>query len=253
MRLASKIIRRVWSFAVPNWKRCLMLRLGGVKIGKGTYIAWGSRIGDKVIIGKSVRINKDCIIGNNVEIGDYTQIGKGTSVGPNVLIGKNVRIGRNTHIANSIIGDHSFIESGVFFTGFQEGKIKIGKNSYIGIYSVLDWSGDIEIGNCVHIAGPSVGIWTHTSVFQALSGDKLSDNRKKQVTRVKIEDYVYIGGNSTIYPGVKIKSHSVVLPNTAVNKDVDAYLMVGGSPASPKRKIEITDEKIKFIKLRTTN
>ncbi len=245
--LIGKIIRRVWSFAMPNWKRCLMLRLGGVKIGKGAGIAWGTRIGDKVVIGKSVRVEKGCIIGNSVEIGDYTQIGKGTSVGPNVVLGKNVRVGRNTCVANCVVGDYSFIESGVFFTGFQEGKIKIGENSYIGLYSVLDWSGGIEIGSYVHIAGPSVGVWTHTSVFQALSGDKLSDHSKKRVAGIKIEDCVYIGGNSTIYPGVRIKSHSVVLPNTAVNKDVPEYLMVGGCPASPKRKIEITDKEIKFL------
>ncbi len=247
MILINKIIRRISCFAISNWKRCLMLRLGGVKIGKDTHIAWGTRIGAQVIIGNFVKIGKNCIIGNNVEIGDYTQIGKGTSVGTNVVLGKSVRIGRNTNIANCVIGNYSFIESGVFFTGFQEGTIKIGENSYIGLYSVLDWSGNIEIGNYVHIAGPSVGVWTHTSAYQALSGNKLSDHRKKQVAKIKIEDCVYIGGNSTIYPGVTIKNHSVVLPNTAVNKDVSEYLMVGGCPASPKRKIKITDKDIKFL------
>lgn len=245
--LICKIIRRVWSFAIPNWKRCIGLRLGGAKIGKGTYIAWGTRIGAQVIIGKSVIIDKGCTIGNNVEIGDYTEIGKGTSVGPNVVLGKNVRVGRNTNIANCLIGNYSFIESGVFFTGFKKGKIKVGEHSYIGLYSVLDWSGGIEIGNYVHIAGPSVGVWTHTSVHQSLSGNKLSDHSKKQVAKVKIEDCIYIGGNSTIYPGVTIKNHSVVLPNTAVNKDVPEYLIVGGCPALPKRKIEITDKEIKFL------
>ncbi len=242
----NKLIRRIGSIAPSNWLRCQILRADRVRIGKGTYIGWGTRIGHNVVVGNFVRMNEHCVIGSKVSIGDGTKIGKGAQVGMDVKIGKKVIISSNTNIANSTIGDGSFIESGVIFTGFQKGKITIGNHSYIGMYGVLDWSGGIEIGNYVHIAGPSVGIWTHTSAFQSLAGDEIQNQSRKKVAPVKIEDYVYIGGNSTIYPGVKICHHSIVLPNTAVNKDVAEYTMVGGSPASVKRKIQITGTEIKF-------
>ncbi|NBC08454.1 MAG: hypothetical protein GVY26_14765, partial [Bacteroidetes bacterium] len=53
----------------------------------------------------------------------------------------------------------------------------------------------------------------------------------RPVAPVVIEDNVYIGGNCTIYPGVKIGHHSVIAPNSAVTKDVVPYSMVGGVPA----------------------
>lgn len=242
----KKFIRRIGAVAPSNWLRCLILRVGGIKIGRSTYIGWGTKISGEVSIGSFVRIEQQCVIGSSVKIGDYTKIGRNAYIGPDVELGQKVIISSNTGIANSTIGDCSFIESGVQFTGFQKGKITIGEHSYIGIHNVLDWSGGIEIGNYVHIAGPSVGIWTHSSVYQALSGDKIDDHHRKQVAPVKIEDYVYIGGSSTVYPGVKINHHSVVLPNTAVNKDVGEYTMVGGSPMSVRRKIEIREDEIKF-------
>ena len=229
--MIGKIVRRIGSVMPTNALRCFALRMGGVRIGKASYIARGTKIGNDVRVGNFVKINENCVIGNNVSIGDETKIGRGAQVGIDVKIGKKVILSSNTNIANSSIGDGSFIEYGVIFTGFKKGKINIGNHCYIGIYGVLDWSGGIEIGNYVHIAGPSVGIWTHSSASQALAGDEILNQSRKKVAPVKIEDYVYIGGNSTIYPGVKIDHHSIVLPNTAVNKKVDEYTMVGGTPA----------------------
>ncbi|MBI4722342.1 MAG: hypothetical protein HY769_04980 [Candidatus Stahlbacteria bacterium] len=169
--ILTKLIRRIGSIAPSNWLRCQILRVGGVRIGKATYIAWGTKISHTVVIGNSVKINEHCVIGSNVSIGDGTKIGREAQLGEDVKIGQKVIISSNTYIANTTIGDGSFIEYGVIFTGFQKGKITIGKHCYIGIYGVLDWSAGIEIGNYVHIAWPSVGIWTHSSVFQALAGD----------------------------------------------------------------------------------
>jgi UDP-3-O-[3-hydroxymyristoyl] glucosamine N-acyltransferase len=242
----AKLIRKLGSVTPGNWLRRQILRAGSARIGKGTIIPRGTRIGHDVVIGKSVRVGRHCMIYGGVRIGDHSSIGDSAHVGPNVEMGERVTIGSDTLTANLLIGNDSFIESGVRFTGFQDGRIKIGKHSYVGTYGVLDWSGGIEIGDYVHIAGPSVGIWTHTSVFQALSGDELDNHRRKKVAAVKIEDHVYVGGNSTIYPGVEIGNHSVVLPNTAVNKDVKEHTMVGGSPMSVKRVIKTANEKIEF-------
>lgn len=178
-------------------------------------------------IGKSCFISGDCILEGNVMIKDFVYILE------NVKLGKNSKIGIRALLSNIEIGEDSFVEYGVVCAGSGKGKIIIGKQSYIGINNVLDWSDNIEIGNYVHIAGPSTGIWTHSSANMALHGTKLFDRTTgdRPTSPVIIEDNVYIGGNCTIYPGVKIKHHSVVAPNSVVTKDVESYTMVGGAPA----------------------
>ena len=131
------------------------------------------------------------------------------------------------------VGKNTPIEGGVVCTDYGKGKIKIGKECYIGVYNILDWSDNITIGNYVHIAGPSTGLWTHSSAKQCLAGLPLKnkDIKYRPTAPITIEDNVYIGGNCIIYPGVTIHQHSIVAPNSTVTKDVNSYTMVGGITA----------------------
>jgi acetyltransferase-like isoleucine patch superfamily enzyme len=149
----------------------------------------------------------------------------------NVHLGQRVLVGRYALLSNIEVGEGSHIEYGVVVTGHGDGKITIGRECYIGIHNVLDWSDNITIGNFVHIAGPSTGLWTHSSVHQALSGHTLENKIRRERKPILIGDCVYIGGNCTIYPGVSIGDHSVVAPNSAVTADVPSHMMVGGVPA----------------------
>jgi acetyltransferase-like isoleucine patch superfamily enzyme len=83
-----------------------------------------------------------------------------------------------------------------------------------------------------------VGIWTHTSVKQALAGHSLSNKSMREKAPVTIKSNVYIGGHTIVYPGVTIDDHAVVLPNSVVNKDVPAWTMAGGVPARIIRGID---------------
>ncbi len=178
-------------------------------------------------IGRSCQINKNAQLKGNVQIRDSANIG------PNVILNNNVIIGSNTKLSEIEVGKNTQIEGGVVCTGYGKGKIKIGKECYIGYYNVLDWSDNITIGNYVHIAGPSTGLWTHSSTKMCLNG--ISLDRKTSGNRptapIIIEDNVYIGGNCTIYPGVTIHHHSIVAPNSAVTKNVPTNTIVGGVPA----------------------
>lgn len=180
---------------------------------------------------------KTKLIGN-VNIGEYARIGS------NVELNKNVIVGAFASINNVKVGAGSHIESGVKCTGYGKGEIIIGEESYIGINNVLDWSNNITIGNYVHIAGPSTGLWTHSSAKQCLAGISLLDKNPiyRSTAPIIIEDNVYIGGNCTIYPGVTIQHHSIVAPNSAVIKDVPPNTLVGGVPAKFIKKINL-DEK----------
>lgn len=162
-----------------------------------------------------------------------SSVGKNSIIGEGVIIGKNVKIGRDAILRKITVGHHSAIESFVKCVGTEKGCIFVGSNSYIGISNVLDNSDNIQIGNFVHIAGPSTALWTHSSAKMCMNSiprDKVSE-KYRPTAPIIIEDNVYIGGNCTIYPGVKIGHHSIVAPNSAVTKDIPPYSMFGGVPA----------------------
>ena len=189
-----------------------------VKLGKNVFISYKTNTGHSCRIGNYCQILKDVRLGDNVVIGEYTKLRK-------------ITVGLNT-----------MIESGVKVVGSGKGNIIVGKECYIGINNILDTSDNIVIGNFVHIAGPSTGLWCHSSAQMCINGIPLNDkdrDKYRPTSPIIIEDNVYIGGNCTIYPGVKICHHSIIAPNSAVTKNVEAYTMVGGVPAKFIKKIYI--------------
>lgn len=177
---------------------------------------------------KGALVSRKAICGKNVKFREYCKIGS------DVTIGDNVSVGAFCSIRKISIGINSQIESGVKIVGTGKGKIKIGKECYIGVNNILDNSDDIIIGDFVHIAGPSTALWCHSSAKMCMNSIPLDDSARdkyRPTSPIRIESNVYIGGNCTIYPGITIGHHSIIAPNSAVTKDVAPYTMVGGVPA----------------------
>lgn len=106
------------------------------------------------------------------------------------------------------------------------GNVKVGKNTWIGPFTILDGSGGLKIGsNCSISAG--VQIYSHDSVSWAVSGGK-SPYDYQEVT---IENNCYIGPNSIIQSGVIIKKGTIVGANSFVNKTFPAGSKIAGNPA----------------------
>jgi acetyltransferase-like isoleucine patch superfamily enzyme len=185
-------------------------------------------------VGKRVTISRKTKVGYNCQIGNYCTLSK------DVILGNGVSIGDYSNMNKISIGNNSMIESGVKIVGPGKGKILIGKECYIGINNILDTSDNITIGDFVHIAGPSTGLWAHSSANMCMNSVSLNDKERdkfRPTAPIMIEDNVYIGGNCTIYPGVNIHNHSIIAPNSAVTKDVKPYTMIGGVPAKVIKKI----------------
>ncbi|HEY2720481.1 MAG TPA: acyltransferase [Chitinophagaceae bacterium] len=107
------------------------------------------------------------------------------------------------------------------------GDVKVGKNTWIGPYTVLDGSGGLEIGdNCSVSAG--VQIYTHDSVEWATSGG----TKPYAYSPTKIGNNCYIGPNSIIVKGVVIGDGSIVGANSFVNKSFLPKSKVAGNPAA---------------------
>ncbi|WP_106793789.1 DapH/DapD/GlmU-related protein [Aquimarina sp. Aq78] len=106
------------------------------------------------------------------------------------------------------------------------GEVKIGKNTWVGPYTILDGSGKLTIGNnCSVSAG--VQIYTHDSVQWAISGGEACYDYE----RTTIGDNCYIGPNTIISKGVVLGKGTVVGANSFVNKSFPEGSKIGGNPA----------------------
>ncbi len=117
------------------------------------------------------------------------------------------------------------------------GDVKVGKNTWIGPFTVLDGSGGLEIGDNCSIAS-GVQIYSHETIFWALSGGKMDYTRAK----TKIGSCCYIGPNTVVSKGVSIGDHCLVGANSLVSIDLDARSIAGGSPCKILGRVKI-DEK----------
>ena len=232
----SKALRHVIRFVPINGLRIVLLRMAGVEVGSGVRLAWGSLIGRGASIGSGCAVASGCVIGNGVQLRSQVRVARGASI-YEATIGDAVIVGAHARINRVRVGPRSHVETDVLCTGFRDGWIEVGHDTYIGIGAVLDWSAGLAIGNYVHIAGPGTALWTHSSILQALCGEQLDDHKHKLTRSIRIEDHVWIGGHCTIYPGVTVAHHSVILPNSAVNASTHPNTLVGGVPARYVRSI----------------
>jgi len=105
------------------------------------------------------------------------------------------------------------------------GEVHVGKNTWIGPYTILDGSGGgLTIGaDCSISAG--VQIYTHDTVDRVIRGAPIA------TAPVSIGDNVYIGPQTVIAKGVTIGDHVVIGANSLVNKDIPAGSKAFGTPA----------------------
>lgn len=121
----------------------------------------------------------------------------------------------------------------------------IGKDVYIDIDFRCEYGKNIYFGNKVMIA-PDVKIYTAThSVHLAermpertCPGASICDTIARPVL---IEDGVWIGGGSTILPGVTIGKNSVIGAGSVVVKHIPANSIAVGNPCRVIKNIEDND------------
>lgn len=120
-----------------------------------------------------------------------------------------------------------FNGSNILFYG--NGSIIIGDNSYIGEYSTIQaFEGcKVVIGTKCQISH-NVRIYTNSDIADQ---DFSNELRRCKSGNVIIEDYVWIGANVFINPGIYIGRNSIVGANSVLTKDVPPNSIVGGVPA----------------------
>lgn len=110
------------------------------------------------------------------------------------------------------------------YTRFYDPRnIAIGEDSIIGEFAVLDGRHLLTIGNHTAIAS-RVSIYNSEHKIEGDNFEPISEP-------VTIEDYVFIGPNAIILPGVTVGKGAVVAAGAVVTKDVASFSIVGGVPA----------------------
>jgi len=111
--------------------------------------------------------------------------------------------------------------------------ISIGNDSIIGERVVLDGRAPLHIGNHVDIA-------TGAMIFNSEHDVHSDDFHAIEATNT-IEDYVFIGPNAIILPGITLGRGAVIAAGAVVTKSVPPLSIVGGVPAKEIGQRLVTD------------
>ena len=125
-------------------------------------------------------------------------------------------------------------------------KVVYGKHIHIGDHVFINYmadfldGGDICIGNRVMV-GPEVKIFSGNHSLIPEERMKIVDGKMQLISKaepVTIGDDVWICGNVTICPGVRIGNRAVIAAGAVVTKDVPEGCLAGGNPARVIKTIE---------------
>ncbi|MEQ8520314.1 MAG: acyltransferase [Cytophagales bacterium] len=137
----------------------------------------------------------------------------------------------NQYRREKVYRKYNFDPTIVFDQVSFEGNIKIGSYTYINERSRIDSgpNSSIEIGQ--HCA---IGRNVHITSKKHDLRQPTSSSKHPEINHiendVKIGDYVWIGDNVLILPGVKIEDYAVIGANSVVNSNVKKFEIVGGVP-----------------------
>jgi acetyltransferase-like isoleucine patch superfamily enzyme len=154
----------------------------------------------------------------------------GAEIGASCVVraGAEVRLGSEWWCRGKIeIGDRCSLERGALVHPCG-GKIRLGKNVYVGPYAVIYGHGGVEIGDGTLIA-------THGQIF--------SSNHQIPSVGIPIRSVpdeplpttigrdVWLGAGVVVLGGVKIGDHCVVGAGSVVSRDLEEAVIAVGIPA----------------------
>lgn len=188
-------------------------------------------IDPRAIIDPTAVLADDVSVGPWSVIGPGVEIGAGTVIESHVIIKGPTVIGKENHIYQfSTVGEAT---PDLKYKG-EETRLMIGDNNVIreGVTihrGTVQDRGETTIGNdnllmaYVHVGHDSV-IGNHCILVNnaALAG------------HVHIGDWAILGGYTLVHQFCKIGEHCFTGMGSAIGKDVPAYVMVNGNPASAK-------------------
>lgn len=189
------------------------------------------------MIHPSAVIDPTASLASDVEVGAYSVIGPevevdaGTVIGPHVVIRGVTRIGRDNRIFQfSSIGDDPQDKK----YGGESSRLEIGDRNTIREGCTLN-RGTAEGGGVTRIGDDNwIMAYTHIAHDCLIGNDNVMANNATLAGHVRVGDHVIFGGFSGVHQFCQIGSFAFLGMFSAVNRDIPAYCMVSGQPATPK-------------------
>jgi bifunctional UDP-N-acetylglucosamine pyrophosphorylase/glucosamine-1-phosphate N-acetyltransferase len=173
--------------------------------GKGSFIA------ESADIQQPSRIEGSVHIADGVVIRPHSTIRGPTYIGPNTYIGNNVLVREDTALgANVLVGFGVEIKESLIYN-----QTKIGRLCFVGDSVV---GRNVDIGAGAQLVNRPVGGET---IATTVEGAPVIVPRNKY--GAVIGDNTMLSPNVSVYPGVKIGTHSIVLPGTILAEDVPSF------------------------------
>lgn len=160
------------------------------------------------------------------------------------MLGSGVEIDPSSSVNNISIGNKVKIAKRVSAFGSKNTPLIIGKESYVGMNSILNgFAAELSIGENVSIA-QNVNIMTDSGPN---ASEKLQRIFPVITGKVRIGNHCWIGASSIIMPNVTLGEYCVVAAGSFVKDSFPDYSIIGGTPAKLIRKLN-ENEIIKLTK-----
>ncbi|GAA4316718.1 putative colanic acid biosynthesis acetyltransferase [Mucilaginibacter gynuensis] len=112
-------------------------------------------------------------------------------------------------------------------------RLTIGNHCWIGESVWIDNLENVTIGNNVCIS--------QEALLLTGNHDYTKSDFPYRLGGIELEDGVWIGAKSTVCPGVVCKSHAILTVNSVANKNLDAWSIYSGNPATFARTRKFED------------
>ena len=162
-----------------------------------------------IFVHKTAVVDEGAKIGKGTKIWHFTHVMDIAEIGDNCILGQNVFLGSNVKLGNNV---------------------KVQNN--VSVYEGVTCEDDVFLG-------PSM-------VFTNVINPRSEVNRKEEFRPTLVKKGVTIGANATIVCGIVINEYAFVGAGAVLTRNVPAFAIVVGNPASQTGWMSKAGEKLEF-------
>ena len=204
------------------------------------------------IISDKARIASGVTVGPYAVIGDDVEIGSGSIIDSHVVINGPTSIGRDNHIYQfASIGDDPQDKK----YADEATRLAIGDRNTIREFCTISRGTAQDRGETTIGDDNWIMAYVHIAHDCVVGSKTIMANNTTLAGHVHVGDWVICGGFSGIHQFCKVGAHAFLGMYSVVNRDIPAYTLVSGNPATARginseglKRRDFTAEQIRNIK-----